>query len=67
MKAHLEAVPMVPEKEIRLDRIFRREAIAYIVSHPWSEVILAGQKLRIFWSFDPNHQKGGSRCFGCLL
>jgi hypothetical protein len=63
MKADLEAVPMAPEKEILLDRIFRREAFAYIVSHPWREVILAGQKLRIFWSFDPNHEKGRQPVF----
>jgi hypothetical protein len=57
MKAELETVPMVPEKEILLDRIFRREALAYIVSHPWRDVILAGQKLGMFWSFDPNNKK----------
>ncbi len=58
MQAELEAVPMVPDKELLLDRIYRREAFAYIVSHPWREVILAGQKLRLFWGFDPNHEKG---------
>jgi hypothetical protein len=63
MQADLEAVPMVPEKELLLDRIFRREAFSYIASHPWREVILAGQKLRIFWSFDPNHQKGAQPVF----
>jgi 4-amino-4-deoxy-L-arabinose transferase-like glycosyltransferase len=63
MQADLEAIPMVPEKEILLDRIYRREAITYIVSHPWREVALAGQKLRIFWSFDPNHEKGAQPVF----
>lgn len=63
MKADLEAVPMVPEKEILLHRIFRREALAYIGSHPWREVILAGQKLRMFWGFDPNHEKGSQPLF----
>jgi len=63
MKAELEAIPMVPTKEILLDRIFRREAVAYIISHPWREMILAGQKLRIFWSFDPNHEKAAQPAF----
>jgi hypothetical protein len=63
MEAELEAVPMVTEKEILLDRIFRRDAVAYIVSHPWREVLLAGQKLRIFWSFDPNHEKASQPVF----
>jgi hypothetical protein len=54
----LEAVPPVPDKEIRLDRIYKREALAYIVSHPWREVILGIKKLCIFWAFDPNHEKG---------
>jgi hypothetical protein len=63
MQAELEAVPMVPEKEILLNRIFRREAFAYMVSHPWRVVILAGQKLRMFWSFDPNHEKGAQPVF----
>lgn len=63
MRAELQAVPMVPEKEILLHRIYMREALAYIVSHPWREVYLAGQKLRLFWSFDPNHEKAAQPLF----
>jgi hypothetical protein len=54
---------MVRQKEILMDRIFRREAFAYIGSHPWREVILVGQKLRIFWSFDPYHEKAAQPLF----
>jgi hypothetical protein len=63
MQVELEAVPMVPDKEVLLHRIFRRWTMAYIVSHPWRVVMLAWQKLRIFWSFDPYHAKGAQLVF----
>jgi hypothetical protein len=58
MQAELDAVPPVQDKEVRVGRIFEREALSYLVSHPGSEIILAIKKLCMFWSFDPNHEKG---------
>lgn len=63
MQAELHAVPMVTEKEILIDRILWRAALTYIISHPWREVILAWDKFRIFWSFDPNNQKAAQPLF----
>jgi len=58
MLAELQAIPHLPDNEIQQGKVYNRETISYITSHPGHEITLALRKFILFWTFDPNHDKG---------
>jgi 4-amino-4-deoxy-L-arabinose transferase-like glycosyltransferase len=58
LRRDLSAVPFNNNYEVELDKVYKRYAIAYIRTHPKRELELALRKLRLFFLFDPAHNKG---------
>jgi 4-amino-4-deoxy-L-arabinose transferase-like glycosyltransferase len=59
----LQAVPLSVEYEVNVDKLYKRDALSYIRTHPRREVELAGRKLFLFFAFDANHAKGGNALY----
>jgi hypothetical protein len=60
LKRELLKVPVDVHYEVEVDKLYKKDALAYISSHPRREMELAGRKLLLFFAFDPNHEKGSS-------
>jgi len=56
-RSELSRIPVDVRYEVEVDKIYKRDALAYIRSHPRHEVKLALKKLILFFSFDPSHVK----------
>ena len=50
-------IPADVHYEIALDQLYRRQALAFLSTHPLREVQLLGNKFVYFWVFDFNHPK----------
>lgn len=58
LRADLNHVALNRYFEVEIDKVYKRYALAYIRTHPRREVELALRKLRLFFWFDPAHNKG---------
>jgi hypothetical protein len=63
-RRELAKVPVDTHFEVEVDKLYKKEALAYIPSHPRRELWLAGRKLFLFFGFDPHHAKGSSPLYG---
>lgn len=58
MQGELDRVSAGPQYEVQLHRIYLDEALDFIRTHPREEVVLLGEKLFYYWTFDMHHPKG---------